>query len=215
MTGCPPGGWNIRMTDQLRCSFRNGKLIYLRSNASNEFWAALLEKAYAKFHGSYAAIEGGISSDAAVDFTGGIPQIVNIDHNMEEKEKEKLFHLLELSSANGALISASLGGLTSPQEIYFIQFPRRDSQPRGSEERSDGWPRLQCEQGGGYQEMVDISTSPAHQVNIQKVCSHSLSIFRLRNPHGSGEEWTGDWSDGSKLWDNIPQGGKDEMVKSK
>ena len=91
--------------------FRNGKLIYLRSNVSNEFWAALLEKAYAKFYGSYAAIEGGISSDAAVDFTGGIPQYLNISPDMGEEEKQKLFHLLELSSANGALISTSLGEL--------------------------------------------------------------------------------------------------------
>ena len=88
---------------------RNGKLIYLRSNAPNEFWAALLEKAYAKFYGSYAAIEGGNSSDAAVDFTGGIPQIVKVSPDMEEEEKQKLFDWLELCSANGALISASLG----------------------------------------------------------------------------------------------------------
>ena len=101
------------------CVFRNGKLIYLRSNASNEFWAALLEKAYAKFYGSYAAIEGGISSDAAVDFTGGIPQIVKIGPDMEEKEKLKLFHQLELSSANGALISASLGELNFPTGIMY------------------------------------------------------------------------------------------------
>ena len=101
------------------CVFRNGKLIYLRSNASNEFWAALLEKAYAKFYGSYAAIEGGISSDAAVDFTGGIPQIVKIGPDMEEEEKLKLFHLLELSSANGALISASLGELNFPTGIIY------------------------------------------------------------------------------------------------
>ena len=88
---------------------RNGKLIYLRSNSPNEFWAPLLEKAYAKFYGSYAAIEGGVSIDAAVDFTGGIPQIVKINHNMDEEEKQSLFHLLELSSANGALITTSLG----------------------------------------------------------------------------------------------------------
>ena len=103
----------------LRCSFRNGKLIYLSSNASNEFWAALLEKAYAKFYGSYAAIEGGNSCDAAVDFTGGIPQIINIDHHMEEEEKQKLFRLLKLSSANGALISASLGELNFARGNIF------------------------------------------------------------------------------------------------
>ena len=92
-----------------RCVFRNGKLIYLRSNAPNEFWAALLEKAYAKFYGSYAAIQGGHSIDAAVDFTGGIPQIVKVSPNMKEEEKQKLFDWLKLCSANGALISASLG----------------------------------------------------------------------------------------------------------
>ena len=99
-------------------------MIYLRSNASNEFWAALLEKAYAKFYGSYAAIEGGNSCDAAVDFTGGIPQIINIDHHRrnkeeEEEEKQKLFRLLKLSSANGALISASLGELNFARGNIF------------------------------------------------------------------------------------------------
>ena len=50
-----------------------------------------------------------MSLDAAVDFNGGIPQIIKLDQVRTKEEELQLFHLLEIASANGALISTSLG----------------------------------------------------------------------------------------------------------
>uniref|UniRef100_A0AAV2JE86 Calpain catalytic domain-containing protein n=1 Tax=Knipowitschia caucasica TaxID=637954 RepID=A0AAV2JE86_KNICA len=50
----------------------DGELIFVHSKRSDEFWPALLEKAYAKVCGSYADMKAGVPADALVDFTGGI-----------------------------------------------------------------------------------------------------------------------------------------------
>ncbi|XP_038584747.1 calpain-1 catalytic subunit-like [Micropterus salmoides] len=56
----------------------NGRLIFVHSKDQNEFWPALLEKAYAKVCGSYSDMSTGTPSEAMVDFTGGVHMCIKL-----------------------------------------------------------------------------------------------------------------------------------------
>ena len=43
-----------------------------------EFWVPLMEKAYAKLHGSFESLNGGSMAEALVDLTGGCSEKYNL-----------------------------------------------------------------------------------------------------------------------------------------
>lgn len=90
------GEWVDVVIDD-RLPTRKKHLVYLHSKNQNEFWSALLEKAYAKLKGGYQKLDGGESSVAFQDFTGGIIESYNLEET-PEKVIQKLKTNLRKSS---------------------------------------------------------------------------------------------------------------------
>ena len=81
-------------------------------------WLSLLEKAYAKYYGTFGAIEGGFVDSALVDLTGGIGDRIRL--NGKEAPAEiadgSLWRRLRALKAGGCLLGAgSTSGKDTPE----------------------------------------------------------------------------------------------------
>ncbi|KAK9274194.1 hypothetical protein L1049_019008 [Liquidambar formosana] len=75
---CIQGEWvPVVVDDWIPCESL-GKPAFATSRKGNELWVSILEKAYAKLHGSYEALEGGLVQDALVDLTGGAGEEIDM-----------------------------------------------------------------------------------------------------------------------------------------
>nr|CAD2158107.1 unnamed protein product [Meloidogyne enterolobii] len=97
------GRWvDVVIDDRLPCSM-DGELLYMHSRDLNEFWSALLEKAYAKLHGSYEALKGGTTSEALEDMTGGLTEFYDL-----QERTENLMQMMVRGFEMGSLFGCSI-----------------------------------------------------------------------------------------------------------
>uniref|UniRef100_A0A1Y1KIH2 Calpain catalytic domain-containing protein n=3 Tax=Photinus pyralis TaxID=7054 RepID=A0A1Y1KIH2_PHOPY len=97
------GEWKDVMVDDRLPTFK-GRLVYLHCLNATEFWAALLEKAYAKFYGGYENLQQGSTTRALQDLTGGIVQSFSLTH----QDRYLTFQVLNSAVPRSSLLISTI-----------------------------------------------------------------------------------------------------------
>ncbi|XP_050091558.1 calpain-A-like isoform X2 [Anopheles aquasalis] len=174
------GKWVDVVIDDRLPTYR-GQLIYMRSSEQNEFWSALLEKAYAKLHGSYESLRGGTTCEAMEDFTGGVAEM----YDLKDQTPPNLFEIIEKGFKRNSMFGCSIEA-----DPHVLEAETPEGLIRG---HAYSITKIQ---------LVDIET-PGR--------SGKIPLIRLRNPWGNEAEWNGPWSDKSAEWRYIPDEQKQEL----
>jgi hypothetical protein len=92
---------------------RGGEALYFSHCKSNETWLPLIEKAFAKAHGDYFAIEAGSAGEGIEDLTGGVAVLINSEDIMDKDQfwKEQLSQVNEKYLFGGGTRPSSTKGL--------------------------------------------------------------------------------------------------------
>jgi calpain-15 len=167
---CKNGEWvEVAIDDYFPC-FPNGAPIFSKGHG-NELWVLILEKAYAKLHGNYKSIVGGMPHEAMMDLTGCPTTTFSFkDQNVQDMIRSgKLWALMKQYDKEGYIMSGGTPGEDTMTE-------NQDSN----------------QQKGGL--------IPGHAYSVISAMEYKgVKLLKIRNPWGQFE-WDGDWSDHSSLW---------------
>ncbi|AYU81233.1 calpain-like cysteine peptidase, putative [Leishmania donovani] len=164
----------------------NGAVYFARSAGDPyELWVSLLEKAYAKLHGSYASIVGGNPLHALQDLTGfpvySFTNAWKAAANGEEAASQFFKDLLRYRK-NGYLISISTPGTQTSLHNA------------GSGNANEASLEARYKAAG-------LSTGHSYSVlKVRQFVIPRVKLLKIRNPWGSGDEWTGAWGKNSTKW---------------
>uniref|UniRef100_A0A674MIQ7 Calpain 1, (mu/I) large subunit a n=1 Tax=Takifugu rubripes TaxID=31033 RepID=A0A674MIQ7_TAKRU len=206
------GEWVDVVIDD-RLPVKDGEVMFVHSAEGNEFWSALLEKAYAKLNGSYEALSGGSTTEGFEDFTGGVSEMYELRSAPRDLPKI-ISKALDRGSLLGCSIDVSAGMLPRsrlkllgkiPNHFYLISLMTQHSIFISKQITSafdmEAVTFKKLVKGHAY------SVTGLKEVNFR---GRMERLIRVRNPWGQ-VEWTGAWSDNSSEWNEIDPSEREDL----
>lgn len=157
----------------------------------NELWVVLLEKAFAKFCGSYQALDGGQVVWAWQALTGDHVLELHLNQQREWVRKDVVYPK-ERDERNRRAIRYRSSDEKFDDETVFKMLKQYNAQ------RSVMAGAIASGDGEVKHENVGLVAGHAYSI-IEVVEISNIKLLQLRNPWGSFE-WKGDWSDNSTKW---------------
>jgi len=204
----PKGKYRIRLYDGVKERWENviiddfipvnaatykasGKCSPLFSQPNgNELYAMLLEKAFAKFCGSYASLEGGQTIWAIRAMTGDPARWF-----MKKDGAWNRFDMVNLDDPKDKRASTlKMAGEKIDHDMMFeliLKYHKLGSVMCAS--GASGKDGLHTGHAYSILEVRSVNTG------ILGIGGETFKMVKVRNPWGTGE-WTGDWGDNSPLW---------------
>ncbi|CAN8011545.1 unnamed protein product [Ixodes pacificus] len=184
------GDWKEVLIDD-RLPTVNQRLVFVQSGQGNVFWAALLEKAYAKLYGSYEALKYGSSLDGLADLTGGVTETLSIRQDPSSCARTLAGSLLARTTLVTALVQQQ------HTQVYDLVSAYHQNINQGPRRAPAAWP-TESSRTSPEKMANGISLGTNYRIlSFQKVTTaggEQVQLLKLRNPVGVG----------SLEWDKVP-----------
>lgn len=196
-------GWvTVTIDDRIPCLPWGPQPCFVQVPEAGDVWVLLLEKAFAKFCGTYALLDGGGATWAYQVLTGITEQLVYMrkgntwqQWHVSVKDQEREPRRWRTDGMRGTGLTSRMPMTKYDAEEFFALLAYYDQ----SNCLMTASVRGEVMEGRRKDGLIE---NHAYSVlEVQK--AHGKCMIKLRNPWG-GDEWKGAFGDKSKDWDTYP-----------